>query len=162
MANEELTPLEALENIKKSDAIIADEYYSTPVGGVFEEELAIIETALKDYESMKQTKIIVADKKISDDDLEKLKNQRMLVGDLGQCEIKPLFDEETQNKLKAFKIIVEKEIDIWLLKVCDYENYCRIRTECLETNVESMADCDKPAIPLPSQEEFDLLKEVLE
>lgn len=74
------------------------------------------------------------------------------------------FTEENEEKLKLKEIlgiIKEKEIDIWLLKVCDYDNYCRIRTKCLETNVESMVDCDKPAIPLPTQEEFDLLKEEL-
>ena len=64
-----------------------------------------IKTTLKDYELIKQTKFIVADKKISDDDLEKLKNQGMFVGNLGQCEIKPLFDKETQKKLQALEII---------------------------------------------------------
>ena len=62
---------------------------------------------------------------------------------------------------RIFDILNNKEIDIWLLKVCDYDNYCRIRTKCLETNVESMVDCDEPAIPLPTKEEFDLLKEWL-
>ena len=36
----------------------------------YDENIKIIATALEDYELMKQAKIIVADKKISDDDLE--------------------------------------------------------------------------------------------
>ena len=68
---------------------------------------------------------------------------------------------DDQKKIKAFEIVNNKDIDIWLLKNCDYDNYCRIRTKCLETNVGSMVDCDKPAIPLPTKEEYDLLKEEL-
>lgn len=62
---------------------------------------------------------------------------------------------------RVFNILNDKDIDIWLLKNCDYDNYCRIRIKALETNVESMVDCDEPAIPLPTKEEFDLLKEAL-
>ena len=79
----------------------------------------VIETALKDYELIKQAKIIVADKDVSDEDLEKLINQRMFVGSLEQCEIKPLFDEETQKKLKAFEIIKEKRVDVSYLVISD-------------------------------------------
>lgn len=87
--------LEALENIKHYDNRVE----------LHQDDYNVLETALKDYELMKQTKIIVADKKINDDDLEKLKNQRMFVGNLEQCEIKTLFDEETQKKLKALEIL---------------------------------------------------------
>lgn len=104
----------------------------------------IIETALKEYETMKQTKIVVADKKISDEDLEKLKNQRMF-SDL-QCEIKPLFDEETQKKLKALEIIKEKEVDVFIF----------LHSGDLETYNDIVEDNRKLA-----QEEYGLLKEVL-
>lgn len=70
-------------------------------------DVLTLETTLKDYELMKQTKFIIADKKISDDYLEKLKNQRMFINDLTQCEIKFLYDEETQKKLKAIDFIKE-------------------------------------------------------
>ena len=66
----------------------------------YDENIKIIATALKEYELMKQAKIIVADKKISDDDLEKLKNQSIIVGNLEQSKIEPLFDNKTQNELK--------------------------------------------------------------
>ena len=91
-----------------------------------------------------------------------LKDNEWLNKELVKFEL--AFTEENEEKLKLKEIlgiIKEKEIDIWLLKVCDYDNYCRIRTKCLETNVESMVDCDEPAIPLPTKEEFNLLKEVL-
>ena len=95
---------------------------------------------------MKQTKIIVADKKISDDDLEKLMNQRVFVGDLESCEIKPLFDEETQKKLKALEIIKEKEVDVFIfLHSGDLEAY----NDIVEDNRKL------------TQEEYGLLKEVL-
>ena len=95
--NEELTPLEALERLTKIHN--HDE---------FKECYNIVENALKEYELMKNAKIIVPNKKISEDDFEKLRNQRMFVGNLEQCEIKPLFDEETIKKLKALDLIREK------------------------------------------------------
>ena len=104
----------------------------------------IIETALKEYEMMKRTKIIISDKKISDDDLDKLMNQRMFT-DL-QCEIKPLFDEETQKKLKALEIIKEKEVDVFIfLHSGDLETYNGI----VEDNRKL------------THEEYGLLKQVL-
>lgn len=96
--SKKMTPLKALEQLKYYNTFANDDFDMT-------KELDIIETALKDYELMKQTKIIVADKKISDEDLEKLKNQRMFVSNLEKCEIKPLFNEETQKKLKAIEVI---------------------------------------------------------
>lgn len=73
-----------------------------------------IEKCLKEYELMKQTKIIVADKNISEDDIEKLKNQRMFVGNL-EYEIKPLFDKTIEKKLKALEIIIEKRVNVWAI-----------------------------------------------
>lgn len=101
----ELEALEKLRQNNKDNSHLFDD-----------ELLGIIETALKEYELMKQTKIIVADKKISDEGLEKLKNQRMFVGNLEQCEIKPLFDEENQKKLKALEIIKEHKLLNYVLK----------------------------------------------
>lgn len=72
-----------------------------------EEQLNIVETALKEYEKVMQTKFVVVDAKISDEVLEKLKNQRIIIGNLEPCEIKPLFDEETKKKLKALEVIKE-------------------------------------------------------
>ena len=66
--NKKLTPLKALKEIGKLKENGC--YINTTV------EYKIAEAALKEYELMKQTKIIVTDKKVSDDDLEKLKNQR--------------------------------------------------------------------------------------
>lgn len=65
---------------------------------------------------MKQAKIIVADKKISDDDLEKLKNQRMFSCSSGESKVELLFDEETQKKLKALEIIKEHKLLNYVLK----------------------------------------------
>ena len=137
-----LTPLEALDRLKCFKTLNRDY------------EFEIIETALKNYQELLEKPCVIMGRTQG--------NTQAFIDTISknykEIKITNLVDEK---KLKAFKIIVEKEIDIWLLKVCDYENYCRIRTKCLETNVESMADCDKPAIPLPSQEEFDFLKEML-
>ena len=107
--------------------------------------LKIIEEELKEYEMMKQTQFIVVDKEISDDDLEKLKNQGILVDNLD--EVKPLFDEETKKKLKAFEIIKNKMVDVGKLFYC-YES--------LEEYNKWVSEKDKL-----TQEEFDLLKEEL-
>ena len=74
-------------------------------------EVKIVENALKEYELIKQTRIIVVDKKISDDDLEKLKNQRIFASGLEESKVELLFDEETQKKLKDFEWLKSK-IDI--------------------------------------------------
>jgi len=137
--SKELSPLEALNDLREVKGWNDDE---------FNKRLDIIETALKKHELLKNTKIIVADKKITDDDLEKLKCESMIVGN-SQCEIKPLFDEETLNKLKALEIIKEKQVNVGAFYVFDnleqYNGYC-----------EMVGGCKKL-----TQEEFDLLKEVL-
>lgn len=147
--------LEALNNM--SEHIDLDDDYFYDKNG-HKKDYAIIETALKEYELMKQTKIIVVDKKISDDDLEKLKSQRVFVGNLEQCEIKPLYDEEIQKKLKALEFIKEKGLsinDIAFIK----------NGETYETYIETMKvlywrdeHLDKV---LKTKEEYDLLKEIL-
>lgn len=92
--NKELSPLEAFNKITNGGC-----------KGQYHELCEIVETALKEHELMKQARFIIADRDISDEDLEKLKNQRKFVSNLEQCEIKPLFDEETQKKLKALDIL---------------------------------------------------------
>lgn len=59
---------------------------------------------------MKQTKIIVADKKISDEDVEKLKNQRMFVGGLEKCEIISLCDKELLNTIEEKQKSAESQL----------------------------------------------------
>jgi hypothetical protein len=111
-------------------------------------KIEIIKTALKEHEVMKQTKFIVSINKFSDADLDKLKNQRM-ISNLEPCEIKPLFDEETQKKLKAFEIIKEKEVDVRGINVSSAANeYNNWFSKRLKNDL--------------TQEEYDLLKEVLQ
>lgn len=127
--------------LKDHEKITSGDFHIEPINVHIENQKQI-----KEYEVIKQTKIIVADKKISDDDLDKLENQGMLT-DL-QCEIKPLFDEETQKKLKALEIIKEKMVNVGLLLRC--------------ANVEryNKGICYEPKHL--TKEEFDLLKEELE
>ena len=108
-----------------------------------------IEKALKDYELMKQTKIIVIDKNISDDDLEKLKNQRIFASSLEESKVELLFDEETQKKLKALEIIKEKGIILQFIK----ETYT-----VEQYNAGVFGTLVKPL----TQEEYDLLKEIFD
>ena len=86
--------LEALERLYCAGRLDLDYV----LNGKQNQDYKIVETALKEYEFMKQTKIIVSDKKISDDDLEKLINQGIIVGNLEQSKIEPLFDNYLYNK----------------------------------------------------------------
>ena len=133
--NKELTPLETWYLVKKylnefHHRIVSEDIEVKTIEG---HPINIIETALKDYELMKQPKIIVVDKKISDDDLEKLINQGIIVGNLEQSKIEPLFDNETQKKLKALEIIKEKILDMDYFNIiadrCDltYQEYELLR-----------------------------------
>ena len=130
--SKELTPLKALNDLID---YLESEHLDLSKEDHVVERKEIIETALEDYELMKQAKIIVADKKINDDDLEKLKNQSIIVGNLEQSKIEPLFDEETQKKLKALEIIKKY--------ICIKDN--KIYTKEWEL----------------TQEKYELLKEVL-
>lgn len=94
----ELTPLQALRDLQEVKGWNNKEFHK---------RLTVIKKALKDYELMKQARIIVVNKEFSDENIEKLKNQRVLVGSLEQCEVKSLFDEQDLKKLKAFEIIKE-------------------------------------------------------
>ena len=139
--------LEALEKIKQARYLV-DFELDVKVGEDYKEELAIIEKALKDYELMNQTKIIVIDKKISDDDLEKLKNQRILIGSSEESKVELLFDEKTRKKLKALEIIKNKFV--WVENGKLYAGVqCDIETELNREDFDS-------------KEEYDLLKEVFD
>ena len=136
--------LEALERLFCAGRLDLDYV----LNGKQNQDYKIIETALKDYELMKQPKIIFTDKKISDDDLEKFKNLGVIVGNLEQSKIEPLFDNETQKKLKALEIIKEKKIDLDLLKISDdLDDYNFM--------------CDMCYKNILTKEEYDLLKKVL-
>lgn len=122
------------------------------------EDFDNIETALKEYELMRQTKIIVVDRKISDDDLEKLKNQRMFVGSL-ECEIKPLIDEETKNKLKALEIL--KEILHIKIHIDKEENVAILYVD-IGKDFKTKEFTHLILGYIQDKEKYELLKEVLE
>lgn len=72
--------------------------------GLYCKNIEVIKAALKEHEVMKQTKLIVVDDKISDEDLELISNcRKMDTINLQPCKIV----EETKKKLKAFEIIKE-------------------------------------------------------
>lgn len=63
------------------------------------------------------------------------------------------------NVLKAYNLIINKEVDIWLLNHCDYDNYVRIRNQSL---IDSKVYCDDGAIidNQLTRDEFYFLKEM--
>ena len=63
------------------------------------------------------------------------------------------------NVLKAYNLIINKEVDIWLLNNCDYDNYVRIRNQSL---IDSKVYCDDGAIidNQLTRDEFYFLKEM--
>ena len=70
--------------------------------------------------------------------------------------------EDISNKLKAFTLLDDCDIDVWLIKHCDYENYCRVRTLCLKaTGNADVDDANREVINLPTEKEYDFLKEIL-
>ncbi len=111
--------LEALQRIRKNLTRYSDSDDKPYLYEQDKRDLDIIEAALKDYELMKQTKFIVNDKKINEDDvLEQLKKGIITVNNL---KIESLFDEETQKKLKALEIIKEKRVNVHYLML--YQSY---------------------------------------
>lgn len=119
-------------------------------GDRFKQDKAIIETTLKEYELLKQTEIIVTVKEITDEDLEKFKNQRMYIGSSEPCEIISVLDEETKKKLKALDIIKEHGVDVAEIMICqDYHQYEARFCENIKGRVKL------------NKKEFDFLKEVL-
>lgn len=144
------TPIKSFEIIKEMYEHFVEKYRDLePKLTICEkEDFDNVENTLKDYELMKQTEVVVADKKISDDDLEKLKDQRIFIGG-----IEPLFDEETQNKLKAFEII--KKLLKGKLNI-DYDKKYDFYEICISTKYEDIViACGQ------GKEEYEFLKEVL-
>lgn len=122
--------------------------------GCYEEDNKVIETALKDYELAKQTKIITVDKEISDDDLEKLTSQRMFVDNSEQCEIKLLLNEEFQKKITALEIIKDKKVDVpYIIENPEEKDVIWYNSRFMGVLCEGWR--------MLSQEEYDLLREVL-
>ena len=115
-----MTAKEALKRIKNIPVFTTtSSFVETYASTAYKNEIEVIETALNEYNLMKKAKIFVADKKISDEDLDKLKNQHLFVDSLSQCEVKPLFDKETQKKLKVLEIIKSKPTTIGLCLVAE-------------------------------------------
>lgn len=125
--SKELTPLQALEEIK--DYVINGHSLALETE---EKGFTLIETALKDYE--KKTKLAKEYKDINN----------------------------VAKRLHAFALLDDCDIDVWLIKHCDYENYCRIRKLCLKaTGNADVDDANREIINLPTEKEFDFLKEIL-
>ena len=123
--SKELTPLDALEEIKHT----TDLYRPNELNG-YKEELDIIETALKDYQVLKN-KYDVLETEYCDQQRSMLK-----------------YDEVKDKKFKAFEIIKEKNVNVFYLKNANSVE---------EYNI----GLDLPKIWQLTQEEFDLLEEVL-
>ena len=138
--------LEALEEAKE----LTHRLITSGSWDKIEEQLNIVESALKEYETIKQIKIVVADAKISKEDLKKLINQRGFISNLQPCEIKSLFDEETQKKLKALEIIKEKVMPLVSL---DEGELCKGHYRVYDGELYMHTELTK--------EEYDLLREVL-
>ena len=65
---------------------------------------------------------------------------------------------KSQEQEKVLEIIKEYQVDIWLLKQCDYENYIRIRKEAM-VSIGQIVNEDGIILENEiTQEEFDLLK----
>ena len=75
---------------------------------------------------------------------------------------KPFITAKVYDDKKTLNLLKEYEVDIWLLKQCDYENYIRIRKEC-HIEVEKIKNEDGLIVDfvIPA-EDFYYLKEVLE
>lgn len=145
--NEDSTPLQALERIKS--------HYKDKVCIDVLDDFDIIETTLEDYEKLTSKPIMLCGRTHG--------YTQALIDTIcknyKEVKVTNLVDEK---KLKALKIIDDCDVDVWLLKHCDYSNYCRVRRLCLEsTGNADVDDSGKEVINLPTEEEFDFLKEVL-
>ena len=132
--SKKLTPLETWYLVKE----YLNEFHHRIVSKDIEVEtieghpINIIETALKDYE--KKTKLAKEYKDVNN----------------------------VAKRLHAFTLLNDCDIDVWLIKHCDYENYCRVRTLCLKaTGNADVDDANREVINLPTEKEFDFLKEML-
>lgn len=62
-----------------------------------------------------------------------------------------------ERDLKVLDILREKQVDLWLVDNCDYENYVRIRKRC---EIDSNVYCDDGAVIdyTITKEEFELVQ----
>lgn len=162
--------LEALE-------CIVDTYYIDNM----DKEISIIETALKDYENLKEENKLLRENNENLDDIyydtwyacERLKENSdyalMFVDDLYclvdtkdnkfdvidsyEINSKGIIDVDTKNKLKALEIIKEKEVVVNYLLICIEQNI-----NPLQFYNEYMKEHNALCL---TQEEFDLLKKTL-
>lgn len=146
--SKELTPLQALNKIAN---IEMKEQYKVDKGGFvyrvvsdeYSKELKVIEIALKKLDKPKEI--------VGTTTVDKALEQFLI----DSC-------PEVAKKLKALTLLDDCDIDVWLIKHCDYENYCRVRTLCLKaTGNADIDDANREIINLPTEKEFDFLKEVL-
>ncbi len=142
--NKELTPLEALQEYKMIknyfDRKAHEKIQTLRVFNNEDELYSIIETALKEYERLKKLYKL-------EEETSKHLNKTVL-----------LMNEEINKQLKAFEIIVKKEVNIefWLsfnVGVMTYKEYTNLNKILVITSINK---------EVLTQEEFDLLKEILE
>lgn len=136
----ELTPLEALERIKNIKTLSVPERRVVTFQEKYKEELNIIETALKNYQELLEKPCVLVGRTQG--------HTKALIDTISKNykEIK-ITSLEDEKEIKAFEIIKKKNVSTIGLK---YHSTCE--------NYNN--DLLKGEYPL-TQEEFDLLKEVL-
>ena len=159
-----------IKNIKVGTMVLND---------LFGDNLKVIENALEERKELLKWKDSQQDLiKGKDEYIAKLCNDRAelkeenkhlkearddLTKDMAKYSIEAREKLKELSDLREFaRIINEKEIDIWLLMNCDYDNYCRIRTKALEANMQFLDDMNKrESVPLPTIIEFNFVKKVV-
>ena len=131
--------LEALEQLKYYNTISNDDFDMT-------NELSIIETALKNYQELLERPCVLVGRKHG--------HTKALIDVISKNykEIK-IISLEDEKKLKALEIIKEKRVNVFWLMEC-----ISCYTNALEKYNEEVLCKD---IDCLTQEEFDLIKEVL-
>lgn len=117
--SKKITPLKAFKKLREQNDFLKER--NIPKEYRYDDELDIIETALKEYEGAKK-------------------------------HIKALNKERIENllKLKAFDIIKEKQVDVYIL----------LKTKSLDEYNEWYVGIQDDFMPL-TQDEYELLREVL-
>lgn len=83
-----------------------------------EKAFKVIEAALKRLEKIDNTKlIIIGNPSPNESVVNKLINERMFVGDPQEMEIKPLYDESDEKKLKALEIVKKFGLEIHITEL---------------------------------------------
>ena len=69
--------------------------------------------------------------------------------------------EIIEKDLEVLEILREKQVDLWLVDNCDYENYVRIRNNC---QIDTKVYCDDGAVVdyTITKEEFELVQNWLD